>query len=122
VEATGAPRTRSATQTTPSAAAAGSAQLRWPAASAHAQQRRNRKGEERDAEHARDGDGEVRVRPVDRAAQRSDRQALPAPGRRWGERLVEGREEPDVEIFGDHENAQYRPPRLASTPARTGAE
>ena len=74
----------------------------------HAQQRQDREGEQRDDEHDRDGDGEVRARAADRVAQRLDADARVARVVDGVERPVEGREEAHVEDLHEHERAQHR--------------
>ena len=122
-EATGAPAMRSATQTTPSTAAARSAQPRWPAATRVTRSSaRTGSGEQRDDEHDRDGDGEVRARAADRVAQRLDADPHVARVVDGVERPVERGEEPHVEDLHEHEHAQHRARDDGQHAARGGGQ
>ena len=74
-----------------------------------AKHRQRREDEHGDDEHRRAGDGQVRVRPADRVAQRLDADPGVAPVVDRVERPVEGREEADVEDLHDHQQAEHRP-------------
>ena len=88
----------------------------------HAQQRQHREGEQRDDEHDRDGDGEVRARAADRVAQRLDADPHVAQVVDGAERPVERREEPDVEDLHEHEHAQHRSRDHGEHAARGGGQ
>ena len=108
-EATGAPATRRITHSTPSTAAARSAQPRWPAATFVTRSSAST-GIARIAtdEHHRTHDGEVGGGLPGRVAQRLDADARVARVVDRPERPVEGGEEADVEHLHDDQHAQHR--------------
>ena len=109
MDATGVSMTRRTTQTRPSAAAARSAQPRWPAATRVTRSSASTgRTSSATIEHDRDGDGEVRARGADRVAQRLDADPDVAHVVDGAERPVERGEEPDVEHLHEHERAQQR--------------
>ena len=122
-EATGAPATRSASQTTLNATAARSAQPRWPAATRVTRSSAST-GSVRSAmmSTTATGDGEVRGRAAHRVAQRLDADPHVARVVDRLERPVERREEPDVEDLHEHEHAQQRSHDHGQHAARRGGQ
>ena len=88
----------------------------------HALHRQDLEGEERDDEHHRDGDGDVRARPADRVTQRLDADPHVPRVVDGLERPVERRVEPDVEELHEHEHAQQRAHDHGQHAARPGGQ
>ena len=88
----------------------------------HAQRRQDLEGEERDGEHHRDGDGDVRARAADRVTQRLDADPRVPRVVDWPERPVERREKPEVEDLHEHEHAQQRSHAHGQHAARGGGQ
>ena len=117
VEATGAPTIAQRTQTTPSTAAARSAQSRWPAATRVTRSSaRTGRASSPTRSTTMAATARFALRSADRVAQRLDADAHVARVVDGVERPVEGREEPHVEDLHDHE--QRRAPRPRRRPAR----
>ena len=87
-----------------------------------AKHRQGREDEDGDAEQRRTDDGQVRVRPTDRVAQRLDADPGVAPVTNGVERPVEGRKETEVEDLHEDQQTESRPDDPGQGTSRGGGQ